>query len=263
MEHVTHVTNLAIRGKWPKDSDASDFEIRPHTARSSHMVSLSNFRRPQSVVDVDCSEKVNESSISGHSTPKTRAYGHPQTYAADTPLVYYPGFMPRPKPMISSTGSFVNSSQPMQFANAQTGEFNSPIISREIQEQIASLIGRSPVNPVYCHNYNQYGSANPIQTETEPPTAQLHPNPTRMLDNPNMGRPAQIMVQNPSAHGDINVRPISRNLGAILTTSRTDPVGVPGRGFLPLRKNRLSVFPACRKRRLKGGRPVGIRGGGS
>ena len=42
-----------------------------------------------------------------------------------------------------------------------------------------------------------------------------------------------------------------------------DPVGVPGRGFLPLRKNRLSVFPACRKRRLKGGRLVGIRGGGS
>ena len=54
---------------------------------------------------------------------------------------------------------------------------------------------------------------------------------------------------------------------AIVVMNRTskvgDPVGVPGRGFLPLRKNRLSVFPACRKRRLKGGRPVGIRGGGS
>ena len=183
MEHVTHVTNLAIRGKWPKDSDSCDIEIRPHTARSSDMGSSSTFRRPQTVVDVDSSEKVNESSISGHRTPNTRAYGPPQTYPADTPLVYYPGFMPRPKPMIPSTGPFLNSSQPMQFANAQTGESTSPILSREIQEQIASLIGRSPVNPVYCHNYNQYGSANPIPTETETPTAQLHPNPTRMLDN--------------------------------------------------------------------------------
>ena len=37
------------------------------------------------------------------------------------------------------------------------------------------------------------------------------------------------------------------------------PVGVPGRGFLLLRKNRLPVSPACRKRRLKGS-PVGVRG---
>ena len=35
--------------------------------------------------------------------------------------------------------------------------------------------------------------------------------------------------------------------------------GVPGRSFLLLRKNRLPVSPACRKRQLKGG-PVGVRG---
>ena len=221
MEHVTHVTNLAIRGKWPTDSDSVDIEIRPHTSRSSHMGTSTTFRRPQTVVDVDSSERVNESSISAHSTPKTRAYVAPQTYPADTPLVYYPGYMPRPKSMLPSTVPFLNTSQPMQFANAQTGELTSPILSREIQEQIASLIARSPMNPVYCHNYNQYGSANANAIETEIPTPQLHPNPTRMLDNPNMCRPSQIMVGNPSAHGDINVRPISKNFPATVSTSRS------------------------------------------
>ena len=65
---------------------------------------------------------------------------------------------------------------------------------------------------------------------------------------------------------NFGTRFIHLSLSPKVVTIRSElvhPVGVPGRGFLPLRKNRLSVFPACRKRRLKGGRPVGIRGGGS
>ena len=104
------------------DSEASDFELQTHNVPRSQVVTSSNFRRPQSEVDSDNRQRVNDSTISGHSTPRPQFHEHTSRYPTDTGLVFYPGFMPRPKPMYTSSGSFANTSQHMQFANAQTGE---------------------------------------------------------------------------------------------------------------------------------------------
>ena len=56
----------------------------------------------------------------------------------------------------------------------------------------------------------------------------------------------------------LNLFPL-KGAGGTLSIQTTTP-WVSGEGLLPLRKNRLPVFPACRKRRLKGGHPVGVQG---
>ena len=221
MEHITHVTNLAIRGKWPMDSEASDFELQTHNVPRSQVVTSSNFRRPQSEVDSDNRHRVNDSTISGHSTPQPQFSEHTSRYPLDTGLFFYPGFMPRPKPMYTSSGSFANTSQHMQFANAQTGELHSPILSRELQEEIASLIGRSPVNPVYCHNYNQYGHPPNVPVDNQLPRPQLHPQPTRILENPNMQKTKKIVDDNNQPDPELNVSQSSIHVGVPVNRSQS------------------------------------------